>query len=207
MTDFQKKPLGILDRIYGLIGGLRGVSQLELKLPIQLVHDVSEQAERASGRYWLALTQQTHVGAGTITDLVAPYLQNNPLARNGFNVNLTNECVWFIDAWQEMVAGVGANFGGGGVYLAYNRTDLTGIRDAALISDKGPNRWLIYWKPGYVYGQKTDDWLFAPKPPIRMYDGDTLHVQSTETGGVGITVNQSVLFWVGPIDAVPPRTQ
>jgi len=47
MTQFQRKPLGVLDGIYGFQGGIKGVNRLDLSSDITIVHDVSRQAEKA----------------------------------------------------------------------------------------------------------------------------------------------------------------
>jgi len=66
MTSFTKKPLGMLDNIYKFVGGVRGVSSIDLGSDIQLVHDVSRQAEREgfSPSRWLWTNRVVAGGAG-----------------------------------------------------------------------------------------------------------------------------------------------
>lgn len=47
MVEFTRKPLKLLDGIYRFVGGLSGVSRVDLASDITLVHDVSRQAERS----------------------------------------------------------------------------------------------------------------------------------------------------------------
>jgi len=46
--DFLAKPLGTLGAIYRFVGGLRSVSNVYIAAGIQLVHDVSDEAERGA---------------------------------------------------------------------------------------------------------------------------------------------------------------
>lgn len=73
MAGFSARPLGILDRIYRFIGGLRGVGDVNIEGSIQLVHDVAPGAIRASsyrfergGGVVTLNVSQAHVGATTV---------------------------------------------------------------------------------------------------------------------------------------------
>lgn len=48
-TPFTKRVLTILDGIYDFVGGQTGPPAIDLASPITVVHDVSREAERASG--------------------------------------------------------------------------------------------------------------------------------------------------------------
>jgi hypothetical protein len=78
-TPFRNKCLEVLDRVYDFVGGLRTVSQADLNLPIQLVHDVSREAELGSpyGRnqgYGSYNWGNNHAGAGTLNSVYEPYV-------------------------------------------------------------------------------------------------------------------------------------
>jgi len=46
MTQFLRRPLTLLDRVYNFVGGMKGVGSVDLNSDITLVHDVSREAER-----------------------------------------------------------------------------------------------------------------------------------------------------------------
>jgi hypothetical protein len=78
MADFRGRVLEILDRIYHFTGTVASTSRLDLNAPIQLVHDVSREAELGSayGRhegFAIVGAQVTHVGASTAYTAVDPY--------------------------------------------------------------------------------------------------------------------------------------
>lgn len=85
MTDFNARPLGVLERIYRFVGGLPdNIRSVELGLPIQRVHDVSREVELGSGfdraEGWYLLRQRiVHSGATTervtlnLYDFISPF--------------------------------------------------------------------------------------------------------------------------------------
>lgn len=52
MTEFTRRPLQLLDRVYRFVGGTKGVNRLGLNRDITLVHDVSREAERSGIPPW-----------------------------------------------------------------------------------------------------------------------------------------------------------
>jgi hypothetical protein len=111
VTEFRKKPLGLLDTIYGFVGGLRGVSRLALAQPITVVHDVSREAElggfdgffgrgqgAVDGTFFTIAIDNVHGAASTIQTGVGVYSnQSTTWALPGFvPPDPDRETVWLL---------------------------------------------------------------------------------------------------------------
>lgn len=95
MAKFRARVLEALDNIYDVIGGLAGISRLDLSAPVQIVHDVSREAGYGSGRSpedgWQAVTvTNTHPGADTQQTQLDPY--------DELGLNTARDRVWVMGA-------------------------------------------------------------------------------------------------------------
>lgn len=78
MAKFTRSILRILNRLYRFgSGGPQGTDTLDLTSPIQLVHDVSREAELGSGKdleggYFFIPYSVTHAGAGSVNEEITP---------------------------------------------------------------------------------------------------------------------------------------
>lgn len=72
MAQFLNRPLKVLDRIYRFVGQVTATDKLDLASPVQLVHDVSREADSFSGfmgdpngnGFFTVESQVTAAGAG-----------------------------------------------------------------------------------------------------------------------------------------------
>ncbi len=108
---FRNAPLRLLDRIYGFVGGLRGVRSVDLSSPIVLVHDVSREAELGTysgigialpgSAYFAIVHDHVHAGADTVADS-SPVYENQSAAAfflAGFPpIDPDKETVWIVGA-------------------------------------------------------------------------------------------------------------
>jgi len=98
VAPFQKKVLQLVDAIYGFIGGLLSELTVDTETPVQLVHDVSRGAERASGQggfggYLIRTLEVTHAGSDTQR---ATLIILTSLADTNFDPAVHD--LWFINA-------------------------------------------------------------------------------------------------------------
>lgn len=100
MALIRKRVLGVLDRVYDLVGHKRTPSDLETEQPVQCVHDISRQGElgsglgRGSGFVWYHRHEDT-AGAQSYreaTDLTA-WIEASSLA-NEFDVE--EHWIWYM---------------------------------------------------------------------------------------------------------------
>lgn len=198
MTSFTARPLGVLDRIYRFVGGLRGNSDLDLLSPIQLVHDVARQSELGSGDLWVLSATQVHVGAGSITSTVDPWAPVAPV--NGY-LAADDEDIWVYRCDGVLRAGAGVNIGGAIVQVIHT-SQIRG-NDVSTV----PRTLVWVGSSGSTQNGNTTTQTVSPDgPPVRMRKGDVLWLTSTETGGVGITYEMNVMVWKGPRGTTPPGT-
>jgi len=100
MTEFKNRALGALQRIYGFLGGVVTTSRADLEGQIQLVHDVSREAEVAAGvggriitpGWWWLRDVHVHAGADTVLSSLNPYN-----AINTEQANLPEFDLWLYD--------------------------------------------------------------------------------------------------------------
>jgi len=78
MARFLYKPLGVLDRLYNLVGK-QAPNQVDVESPIALVHDVSRDAGLSSGfgnqggYFWLQDNTHVHVGNDRLFSVMTPW--------------------------------------------------------------------------------------------------------------------------------------
>jgi len=103
MADFRARVLGVLDRIYKFTSSKTYTSKLDLNSPIQLVHDVSREAELGGdlGRFggWVLMgSTYAHVGASTENAVFEPYA-NMVIAGNLTPYPITEDeiDIWLFD--------------------------------------------------------------------------------------------------------------
>jgi hypothetical protein len=111
-VDFKNRPLAALDAIYRFPGGLRAVSQVDLASPIQLVHDVSDEASRTQvvPSSW-ATAWDTVAGSTTVyaSRTVAEQLAADELALRRAGLTPETAELWVLGFGAEVDTGA-ANF-------------------------------------------------------------------------------------------------
>lgn len=98
MAKFRKKPLGVLDRIYGFLSGKTQLSDMALESPITPVHDLSRSAEFGSGYgkasgFTSVSVSNSHVMGGSLYTFVKPHAYLQSLAPSNRDVDLE---IWLL---------------------------------------------------------------------------------------------------------------
>lgn len=112
MAKFRRKPLGVLDRIYGFVSGQTQTGAMTLESPITTVHDVSREAELGTGvgqfgGYFFGGVVQSIAGAATADSSEDPYAA---IIDPEFSLdNPQDYDVWLIDLIAETASGGSAN--------------------------------------------------------------------------------------------------
>lgn len=201
---FLRKVLQSLDRTYRFEGADKAPSQLEIGLPIQLVHDVSREAAlgEAGMGFTISGNDDVHVGAGTVESLSDPY-QNLMFYYGG----TTNQdiLVWLIDCWCTTSASI----------LSSARLSVGYVPWGSLIVRR--DRLIRRWAGAEgIYDQNVAPATFPyaglinnngvpdTTMPMPIFPGSTMRQQTTVTGAG--TVRVEGLFWFGPIGTTPPGT-
>jgi len=201
--EFTGQPLKALDRLYRFPGG-SDIRSFETDSAIQPVHDVSREAELASGLsgefgYYIQSVEMAHAGAGSLFGTIDPWAQADVRARERASV-----AVWVVSMFGT--ADVVARFVTGLAALSYPLLPDT-FPLAAAVSDM-----LLYqWdsasdasRSGGI-GMLTDVATSAQRAqmPIYVPDGGIIQVSSeAQTGAVDIAI--SGLFWAGAFGVTPP---
>lgn len=210
MAEFSGKPLGILDRIYRFVGSLRGVNTMELGTPIQLVHDVSRQAELGvqvtpDDGYFALQWQAVHAAANTQTTNVDAY-SSAALTVGGIQTNL-DFIFWILGFGAHRttvnahVSTVALNYPSnwpGTAYPATATSRLVGFHNGA--------GQLIYTAGGAVLTGWTNLANVTPPQeipyPVRVPRGSSIGFHSV-SAGIN-TVTHTLYCWAGPRGAGPP---
>lgn len=225
MTEFNAKPLGILDRLYRFVGGLTGVNKVALRSPIQLVHDVSREAEIARGFYFMQSAEITVVSAPATIGRSSLNLDTEIFGNVGPETRLAELGIPKIEAaaWLLGISGEvpSADIGAfvactagvqkGGPNHVRDESYIVFHANGALQTDpleSGGTIQLAFVDAASVSHPTTH--MNQLGFPIFMPQGEpnTLIRFLVEGDGVADTrVNWSTLWWIGPADSYPPPSQ
>ena len=199
MSEFLANPLRVLDRIYRFIEGTTPKA-VENKLPIQLVHDVSRQAElgQTGMGFFIAGQDNVHGGASTIEAAFDPYIEVGYLYPN-----VTELWVWLLNAW---VTNLG-NTTSASLAIGYVPVGEYIVRRDRLVQ---------YWN---VAGIAIFDQNISPAVhtsscapiagnisnfPVLVTPGATCRITTISSGATTIRVEG--MFWAGPTGTYPPMS-
>lgn len=166
MAKAQKQTLSILDRIYAFLSAQTAVNDVELAHPIQLVHDVSREAELGENptqRGVWNLSMEVSPTSNDVSSDWNPYYGSGPgqydggVRANGFTVHPSKQWLWILEAsiWAANSAGVSGVLSYMGMYVhSYLYAPAFGGRDQ-VGSVSGNRSWLIepsLWKMATAAG-------------------------------------------------------
>lgn len=206
MAEFLKKPLGLLDRIYGFVGGLRGTNRVDLASEITLVHDVSRGAERIGyGREdgWARLMiRHAHGGANAqrSTQLlsVLPTLIERPASEVAIwlmNVSgwATTNAISLVTSSVRIPQGTLPQTGTG--VASYDQyIPVFNVRTVNAFTYDGTNDYYLF--------EQDKDYDIGPPLPLYCPQGAELNLRTVSTAAWGPQVDY--LFWIGAKGATPP---
>lgn len=221
MGKFKRRPLGVVDRIYGFTGASSQVAQVALEVPITMVHDVSREAEYGSGIgqnngfFWWQ-NDLTHAGAGVLRTFQDPM---NAAIYGGISSDVAEDRrrlnVWFLRHYIEATAV--ANLTTVSVALVFPAAAYPYSPNEAVIPlglYRGGNvSYVQSIANSTATGDRTmmirrtvtgEDWTSndLERPPLFVPDGGVITMRSDATG-VGV-VRLFSLWWVGAKGALPP---
>jgi hypothetical protein len=211
VASFIRKPLKILDRIYGFVSAKTAVDAVDLASPIQLVHDVSREAESYSGMvgdsldYGFITREDTIAAAGAGLNYSIAQVQidvlNLSLGPNASPLDESKHDVWLMgQAFRSTAAFVN-------VYVWHHR------QTPHLMGAASPNRELVYQSAscaltsaGGLYGAVgapnavPGSGMFVAPPRIIPWD-DILYLSFQASAAS--TIIWSPIFWVGAKGSAP----
>lgn len=216
MASFNRSPLRVVDRIYGFIGGLRGLVDFALGSSIQPVHDVSRESELGSGLgselgYFTTQNRDSHVAAGEIRTTADPWAFAETMDRT----ERRELMVWLIYAGFLTDNNL-ARFFAQSLSIEYplvvNILGSPNIQPQWLISNyKHVTGGSAAPEAGVLLGAiaENDTDTNFPKPiqvplPFPVPDGSTIRRVSSQTGVGDIRIDSYELWWMGARGARPP---
>lgn len=211
MGQFRRKPLGVLDRIYGFLSGKTTISQVSLEAPATLVHDLSRQAERGAGYgqhggYVIFNGGNTHAGAGTLRSQYDPYYYCL-LGIDPVYAPVESE----VDIWLAHLSVTFGDTDGNAVGIAMS-VPVNGVLPCGAESTLGlfygttPQiKFSNYSATGGVYGMADTEFYSGLDLPIYLPHSCRITLQSVATNTWN--VQMWVHCWVMPRGATPPGRQ
>lgn len=217
MTRYLSVVLKNLEKVYRFTSSqLTAPEEIELGVPIQLVHDVSRDSKFGSGAgqnegYWILHAANTHTVPGTLTFAITPTDPTNRL--NGFPAYDPDKFqLWVMRGWMDVTSLTQSD--SGVIFLNHASSSIgpTGAATAQVARDN------IIWVRGTVetatLGFPTgassavpqSQSLFNPIPLLQRNDGAaaTIGFSSTADGAGNVAYDFNVLFWLGRRGATPP---
>lgn len=212
MSRFRTSALRVLERLYGFVAG-QPLGEVELDLPIQLVHNVSREIEVSSGYgitpsggYWLIGPTHTHAAADSQRSVTNPYT----VVRANAAINATlppsnlDIDIWYM-GWSGMFETGGLiTAANSGIWFppipgqtaafpmlvwaaagAYAMTDLAGTGNAQVNSAAAAG-----YRPN------------GPLLPTPLPVGSLLGHLSTSSAATTVVIAD--LCWLGPKGCLPP---
>lgn len=200
-TKFLARPLQVLDRLYRFLEG-QSPQLVELDLPVQVVHDVSRQAELGAPvmGFFIAGQDCVHVGAGVVEEIFNPYDEVSYLFPN-----VTDLWVWLVSSFGSSTtsaidAGSGVTMTIG--YVPYGEAI---VRRDVLV-DVWTTAYGIHDQnvapATHAYGLVRNSNVLTTKLPLPIFPGSTVRCRSVATGA--LTTRIQGLFWAGPMGVLPP---
>jgi len=212
MAEFRARVLGVLDRIYKFTAAKAYTNKMDLSSPIQLVHDVSREAE-VSGLgneigHVVIPVDITHAGSGSETGLIDLY----GTLRGGWYEDLNEEQI------QIWLLRIGASLSG----TAYTELNIGFAPDNLPITTTSGHTLFPLWRAQAVeiftnYGGAAQralvvdptDTLIAPDsgnlPLLIPHQECRLTYRGTSTGAINVYLR--FYCWVGPRGTTPPGMQ
>jgi len=204
MPRILNEVLGALRRIYGVPGQLQAPSDIEYAGPIQLIHDVSKQAEVARGGEIVIRTALVHAAADRQRDVILGLMQ---LAVDRGIVPVGEEDqfdIWITGGHLEssIVSGIG------------NTDAAMGITDQGTEARDGGTFLILVGSDGSLGQELVSGSSFA----FPMHDAVGLPylIATPQNGSTAIrlsalssaasTTTWGVRLWVGVKGSVPPTT-
>jgi hypothetical protein len=219
MAEFQKKPLQILDRLYGFVGGLRGARSVDLSSDITLVHDVARQAEvNGLGGFSGNLLWQgeyTRVGASDEVNLerIADVEPALGVGTEEYELWIMEAHAWAASGanFTNMTLSVGRDTGScpigvtqWAVRVGTQQAELQAIAQwyaLTTVEDSGGNGRSVLSTnlPKILIGANVFPQVFQP---VRVPIGGFVQWLLGSSGA--FTFHYTVRMWVGPLGARPP---
>ncbi len=218
MSLFTKKPLGVLDRIYGFVGGLSGVRGVDLSSDITLVHDLSRATEvNGYGGYsgYILWQGQTISGGGAFPTLlmrIADVQAAISRVDEDYELWVMEASAWMTSAagFTNMTLAVGRDTGSAPIGQTQHA-----VRIGPKTSELQPVcRWyaivmledsLGNTRPALgTHGPQITPAItgVVPFSPVRVPLGGFVMWLLNSTGA--FTYNFTVRLWCGPLGARPP---
>lgn len=208
LIQFTQRALDALDRLYGFVGGVSRIDRFNMG-PVNLVHDVSREAEASMGfQATIPISMDTVGGSTRVygTATFAAILSNTDVANklSSRGLDRADVDVWLMGFAGLVTAATAANFANAGVGALIGNTVGTGEQLAF-------NRWTTTGSDLVAAGTVAlilDALQFSVIDfPILLPDDESSVIRATLSSGAGGqcvgTVN--CLIWVGPKGTFPPR--
>ena len=204
MALIKNRPLGVLDRLYNLVGK-QTPTQVEVDTPVQLVHDLSREAElsglgRQLGYASQVMIANTHGAANTQYGVIDVYDQ----VLSGFDPNIGADHASLISVWLIWWSVYyTANFTRAAVALSIPANSLPPATAETIYP-------LGYGSTGATYGTAAsgndnimlgDNRLWC-RYPFFIPQGADMTLRSESSGAA--TIGLRGLFWIGVRGATCP---
>lgn len=203
MAEFIRKPLQLLDNIYRFVGGLKGTPFVNLNSDIQLVHDVSRQAEKAGlgGYYGFAQWQDDLNVNGNLEEELLRTTEVLPLldqadSEADYELWILGGSVWVSNTDLADFTDVAFYFG-----------TTTSTKYARQFGTAGSQYHLLHFSDALYEmantgGTEIHGTAFVPPQPVRTLPNGFLahHGSSTAACLMHFTWD----LWIGPAGASPP---
>jgi len=197
---FEGRPLRFLDALYRVVGGLTGPKEFAVEAAIQPVHDVSRQAQIASGfseelGYFVRGVTDVHVGAGAIRQSLDPWDQVDSR-----NFERATAGVWLISAFGSCSSS--ANFVTAGLAITYP-TIPDAFAAEQILTHIFPDALLAVTSTPVLIGDLARVAEHNPVSPLFIPDGSMLDFLTQAVTGAN-TIRLNALLWAGARGALPP---
>lgn len=205
--------LKALERVYRFPSAQKGApDSVELDLPIQTVHDLSNIAEYGSGLapindgFWVFTNRHVHAAGGTLVNTPTPFDTSLPVA-NGFPANrgggITEMVWWFYNTWCETSSG--GNYSSSRDYIVHGSATV-----GPYVTGASLQKMLLHYWIGQQEGScvEDSDSLVWKQWPIRVLQNPSSTIsaywrcQSVSTGATNIDFN--MMCWFGPKGILAP---
>jgi len=189
--------LELLRRIYGVPGQLQSPQDIEYELPIQIIHEVGQDAARARGGYMVVASDMTHAGADTqraIQDVEAEALARGLIPPGE------------VDQYEFWILGASVSSN----TTAQPTSAIVGVTDPTTVETAGGTFVVLSWGSGgtvpLISGGSFEAQVgHAETLPYKWNGTDSLFVtRVVSVSGAATTVQFLVRYWIGLKGAAPP---
>jgi len=205
MPPFQARNLGVLDRVFDFVGGLRGVSEVDFAGAIQPVLDVSRLASLGARNldngYLILGDTDVHVAIGQIFSSRDVYAVFDSVGQiNDFNsTGQRNDRLWYIRSFATNDDF--ADFADASVAIKFIDPDRTFM--TYRWSGSGPAQEAGGVVP-CVENVRIQSNVRGDGDPVFLPVGTLILGQSLSAVGGTVTVRRHNVFWAGPQGVTPP---